>query len=74
MHNGHQGREIHVADFDFCCQGGEQTQKCGEWMTAAYREDGYLLTEIAAQAGLHYSSISKIIKAWEEGENSLFKS
>ena len=37
-------------------------------MTAAYREHGYLLTEIAAYAGLHYSSISKIIKAWAEGE------
>ncbi len=42
-------------------------------MTAAYREHGYLLTEIAAYARLHYSSISKIIKAWEEGENSRFK-
>jgi len=40
---------------------------------AAYREHGYLLTEIAACAGLHYSSISKIIKAWEEGKNSRFK-
>jgi hypothetical protein len=52
---------------------GESTQKRGEWMTAAYREHGYLLTEIAAHAGLHYSSISKIIKAWAEAGNSRIK-
>ena len=33
----------------------------------------YLLTEIAAHAGLHYSSVSKIIKSWEEEKNSRFK-
>ena len=49
------------------------TQKRGQWMTAACRERGYLTTEIAAHAGLHYSSISKIIEAWEEEENSQFK-
>lgn len=52
---------------------GQSTQKRGQWMTAAYREHGYLLTEIAACAGLHYSSVSKIIKAWEEEKNSRFK-
>ena len=52
---------------------GLSARKRGEWMTAVYREHGYLLTGIAACAGLHYSSISKFIKAWEEGKNSRFK-
>ena len=52
---------------------GQSTQKRDQWMTTAYREHGYLLTEIAACAGLHYSSVSKIIKAWEEEKNSRFK-
>jgi hypothetical protein len=38
-----------------------------------HREHDYLLTEIAAHAGLHYSSISKFIKAWEERKNSRYK-
>jgi len=37
----------------------------GEWMAEAYREHGYSMREIADYAQLHYSSISKIIKAWE---------
>jgi len=37
-----------------------------EWAATAYRAHGYTLAEIAAAADLHYSSISKIIKAWEE--------
>ena len=40
-------------------------------MSAAYREHGYSMREIASAVGLHYSSISKIIRAWEE--NSTFK-
>lgn len=52
---------------------GLNAQQRGQWMTAAYRAHGYLMTEIAAYAGLHYSSISKIIKAWEKGKNSRFK-
>ena len=52
---------------------GQSTHERGQWMSAAYREHGYLLSEIGAHAGLHYSSISKIIKAWEEGVNSQFK-
>ena len=43
----------------------------GAWMSAAYREHGYNMREIASAVGLHYSSISKIIRAWEE--NSTFK-
>jgi len=38
----------------------------GEWMAAAYRDYGYTMQEIADHAGLHISSVSKIIKAWEE--------
>jgi len=37
----------------------------GEWMAAAYRVHGYTMQEIADHAGLHLSSVSKIIKAWE---------
>ena len=39
-------------------------------MSRAYREYGYTMREIADAAGLHYSSVSKIIKGWE---NSTFK-
>ena len=41
-----------------------------EWMSRASREYGYTLSEIANAAGLHYSSVSKIIKGWK---NSQFK-
>ena len=34
----------------------------GAWMTEAYREHGYTMSEIGAEAGLHYSSVSKILK------------
>ena len=37
----------------------------GAWMAAAYRDHGYTMQEIADHAGLHISSISKIIKARE---------
>ena len=36
----------------------------GAWMTMAHDDHGYTLAEIAAEAGLHYSSISKIIATW----------
>ena len=42
-------------------------------MTEAYRQHGYTMREIAAAAGLHYSSVSKIIKQWEQRANSTFK-
>ncbi len=35
------------------------------WMALAYREHGYRLREIADAAGVHYATVSKIIKAWE---------
>ena len=41
-----------------------------EWMRRASRQHGYTLIEIADAAGLHYSSVGKIIKGWE---NSRFK-
>lgn len=37
-----------------------------QWMASACREHGYTMGEIAAEAGLHYSSVSKIIKVWEK--------
>lgn len=37
----------------------------GAWMSAAYREHGYTMREIADFADVHYSLVSKIIKAWE---------
>ncbi len=37
----------------------------GEWMTDAYRHHGYTMREIAEYANVHYSLVSKIIKAWE---------
>ena len=37
----------------------------GAWMTAAYRQHGYTMREIAEYANVHYSLISKIIKEWE---------
>ena len=40
-------------------------------MSAAYREHGYSMREIASAVGLHYSPISKIIQTWEE--NLTFK-
>jgi len=42
----------------------------GAWMTAAHDTHGYTLAEIAAVAGLHYATISKIIKAWRSGGNA----
>jgi len=38
----------------------------GEWMTAAYKQHGYTMREIADHLGVHYSLVSKLIKAWEE--------
>jgi len=44
----------------------------GEWMAKAYRLHGYTMREIADVARVHYSLVSKAIKAWEES-NSTFK-
>jgi len=44
----------------------------GEWMTIAYRQHGYTMREIADYAQVHYSLVSKLIKAWEE-VHSTFK-
>ncbi len=46
----------------------------GEWMARAHREHGYTMRAIATAAGLHFSSVSKIIRAWDAGANSTFKS
>ena len=45
----------------------------GEWMARAYREHGHTMRRIADAAGLHYSTVSKIIKKWETQNNSTFK-
>ncbi len=37
----------------------------GAWMSEAYRGQGYSMREIADYAGVHYSLVSKVIKAWE---------
>ncbi len=42
----------------------------GAWMTAAHDTLGYTLAEIAAVAGLHYATVSKIIKTWRNGGNA----
>jgi transposase len=39
-------------------------------MTAAHDAHGYTLAEIAAVAGLHYSSVSRIIAAWRDKGNA----
>jgi len=44
----------------------------GEWMSIAYKQHGYSMREIADYAQVHYSLVSKLIKAWEE-DNSIFK-
>jgi REP element-mobilizing transposase RayT len=44
----------------------------GAWMAHAYRHHGYTMREIAEYARVHYSLVSKVIKAWEES-NSTFK-
>ena len=44
----------------------------GAWMTNAH-DHGYTLNEIANTAGLHYSSISKIIKVWRDRNNAKIK-
>ncbi len=50
-----------------------QFEDRGERMARAFREHGYTLAEIAADAGLHYSTVSKIIKGWKPQPNSKIK-
>ncbi len=35
-------------------------------MSSAYLEHGYTLSEIGREVGLHYATVSRIIKAMEE--------
>jgi AraC-like DNA-binding protein len=37
------------------------------WMREAQRRHGYTQSQIAAEAGLHYSTVSRLIKALEAG-------
>jgi len=50
----------------------ESALERGEWMANAYRLHGYTMREVADFAKVHYSLVSKAIKAWEE-RNSTFK-
>jgi len=43
-----------------------------EWMARAYRRYGYTMREIAEFSHIHYSLVSRLIKAWED-DNSTFK-
>ena len=45
----------------------------GAWMTAAHDTHGYTLAEIAAAGGLHYASVSRIIKARRQDGNARYK-
>jgi hypothetical protein len=68
--------EAAKAECDFSCLSlkevrGRYPQR-PEWMARAHRDQGHTMRAIAREAGLHYSSVSKIIKAWE-GKNSTFK-
>ena len=45
----------------------------GAWMTAAHDTDGYTLAEIGAAVGLHYASVSRIIKARRQDQNARYK-
>ncbi len=51
----------------------KQIPERADWMATACRLHGYTMSEVAAEAGLHYSSVSKVIKAWEAEKNSQFK-
>jgi len=42
------------------------SSKRGDWMAAAYRDHGYTMREIADYAEVHYSLVSKVIRAWEQ--------
>ncbi len=44
-----------------------------EWMARAHRDHGYTLGQIAAEAGLHYATVSRIIKAWEDKRHATNK-
>jgi len=50
----------------------ESALERGEWMANAYRLHGYTMREVADFDKVHYSLVSKTIKAWEE-RNSTFK-
>ncbi|MCH9053421.1 MAG: hypothetical protein IIA72_20575 [Proteobacteria bacterium] len=43
------------------------------WGQVLYFAHGYTLVEIAATVGLHYASVSRIIKARRQDENARYK-
>ena len=44
---------------------GEDRGRC-DWMQEAYGEHGYTMQEIADYAGLHHSTVSRLIKKGEK--------
>ncbi len=64
------GREVPRVQKNIACPALEHIQAesldRGEWMTAAYRHHGYTMREIADYTKVHYSLVSKVIKAWED--------
>ena len=65
-------RHLHLARPGLDALRAAATER-GTWMTAAYRDHGYTMIEIADAAGLHLSSVSKIIKAHQRMPNSRYK-
>jgi len=53
-----------VARLSLCELVKDSTER-GEWMLKAYRDHGYTMREIACYANIHYSLVSKLIKASE---------
>ena len=43
------------------------------WGQVLYFAHGYTLAELAAAVGLHYASVSRIIKARRQDENARYK-
>ncbi len=43
----------------------ERYPEHAEWIARTYRDHGDIMRRIADEAGLHYSSAGKIIKAWD---------
>ncbi len=52
----------HLPLSDIACKGRGRS----DWMREAYREHGYTMQEIATFAGLHHSTVSRLIKTEDE--------
>ncbi|MDX8397259.1 MAG: hypothetical protein R8K49_02945 [Mariprofundaceae bacterium] len=56
--------QLYVAKRSLCELENDSMER-GAWMTDAYQEHGYTMREIASYAKVHYSLVSKLIKAWK---------